>query len=100
MQVEDERKQGEQYKDQVPSVIILLLFLLLLAGLMLAARNQWSNVVRLVKFPRVSLPPGREVQYPHEAAQEAAGGVRGRVPESHGCTPETAAGAGRGHGDR
>lgn len=103
MQVEDERKQGEQYKDQVPSVIILPLYLLLLAGLMLAARNQWSNVVRLVKFarfPTVSLPPGREVQYPHEAAQEAAGGVRGRVPESHGCTPETAAGAGRGHGDR
>lgn len=96
MQVEDERKQAEQYKDQVPSLIILRL----------SAADGWvdvwctgTNRLGVCCWSTVSLSPGREVKHPHEAAEEAPGGVRGGVPESHSCPQEIAAGVGRGHGD-
>lgn len=53
----------------------------------------------LIYYPKfvymcfISLP-GREVEHSHEAAEEAAGGVRGRVSTRHGCSQEAAARAG------
>lgn len=94
MQVEDERKQAEQYKDQVPSLIIRHLAAV---GREDVLGSNRGAVGCFVFSPRLLL--GGEVEYAHEAAEEAAGGVGGRVSASHGRPQEVAAGAGRSHGD-
>lgn len=84
MQVEDERKQGEQYKDQVRS----------LNAPMLKHRCAFSCVHRQERNISSICSPGGQVKHPHEAAEAAAGGVGGGVSARYSRPQEAAAGAG------
>lgn len=79
-QMEDERKQAQDYKDQVT-----------LDG----ADAPLDDAAQIPSH--IFLADGEE-QRPHEAAETSAGGGRGGGAASGGCTQETAEGAGRGAG--
>lgn len=98
MQVEDERKQGEQYKDQVRSLNTTMHKH---KSVQHVFGHIWGYCAGMVcpnpaYFPPVQ-PTGRKGEHSHEAAEAAVGRVGGGVSACYSRPQEAAAGAGWSH---
>uniref|UniRef100_A0A8D0VC46 Myosin-9 n=1 Tax=Sus scrofa TaxID=9823 RepID=A0A8D0VC46_PIG len=94
LQVDDERRNAEQYKDQVSGW----------GGRAPAPQRGRARRAAGLRSPDPRPPPcisaGGQGVHPPEAAQAAAGGGRGGGPAGQRLPPEAAARARRCHGDR
>uniref|UniRef100_A0A8D2A8K0 Myosin-9 n=1 Tax=Sus scrofa TaxID=9823 RepID=A0A8D2A8K0_PIG len=94
LQVDDERRNAEQYKDQVSGW----------GGRAPAPQRGRARRATGLRSPDPRPPPcisaGGQGVHPPEAAQAAAGGGRGGGPAGQRLPPEAAARARRCHGDR
>lgn len=97
MQVEEERKQAEQYKDQVGSLNAPMLKHKSghLACILTVNRGMVGQLKRVPSLRNSSVHlPGGKVEYPREAAEAAARGVGGGVSARDSRPQEAAARAG------